>query len=225
MAVDLNMIRPFACATDLNQYDRDELSGWIGSETSITGVGTRATHWHRLRGLVGDGWVGARVLDYGAGTGWLLPEALRLGARRAVGVDPSTRSVRAGRQRQPAQDLRHGCLDALEKDETFDLVCAVLSLCHVADLDGFFRDLARHLPPKATVALLVPHATDRTHAGEVARTTVVGGYVVVRRYRGLEIADLVRSPESVVHAGARVELHLRLFARFSASAVGLLLTR
>ncbi|MGP4014655.1 class I SAM-dependent methyltransferase [Saccharopolyspora sp. 5N708] len=225
MSPNSNMVSLFTRATDPNQYDRDELSGWTETETSITGAGSRATHWERLRSLVGDGWVGARMLDYGAGTGWLLPEAMRLGARRAVGVDPSIRSVRAGRRHQPARDLRHGCLDALDAGETFDLVCAVLSLCHVADLDGFFHDLARKLRPEATVALLVPYATDRRHAGEVARTTVDGGYAVVRRYRELEVVDLVRSPESFVRAAARVGFVPRRVTRFSASTVGLLLAR
>jgi ribosomal protein L11 methyltransferase len=70
---------------------------------------------------------GARVLDFGTGTGILAVAALKLGARRAVGVDIDPRAIKAARQNAELNEvdieLHLGDLDMV--DETgFDLVLA-----------------------------------------------------------------------------------------------------
>lgn len=71
----------------------------------------------------------ARILDVGCGSGGLLLDLLRYGARpdRLAGVDLAPARIEQARRRLPAADLR--CLSATAlpyPDATFDLVCQML---------------------------------------------------------------------------------------------------
>ena len=105
------------------------------------------------------------VLDVGCGSGLLALAALRLGARRAVGVDTDPLAVAAARENAARNgladslDIREGTLPA-DPDERYRLVLANLVAAVLVDLAP---RLAAHLAPGGTLVasgIIEPRATE-----------------------------------------------------------------
>jgi SAM-dependent methyltransferase len=97
---------------------------------------------------------GGRLLDVGAGPGFLLADALRLGFA-AEGVEPDANTVEGARAKGAA--VRHGYFpDALAPDETFDVLVFNDVFEHIPDLTGTLQACARHLRPGGVLCLNCP---------------------------------------------------------------------
>ena len=92
------------------------------------GTGTHPTTDLCLRWLDGAEIEGARVLDYGCGSGILAVAALALGAREAVGVDNDPQAVRAtaenARNNGVDERLRYGLSTEHDVGAGYDVVLA-----------------------------------------------------------------------------------------------------
>jgi len=92
------------------------------------GTGTHPTTDLCLQWLDGASLEGARVLDYGCGSGILAVAALRLGAREAIAVDNDPQAIRATAENAANNDvdpLLHCMLDRdFDPTQTFDIVLA-----------------------------------------------------------------------------------------------------
>jgi len=104
-----------------------------------------------------------RVLEIGAGRGYLLHLLLQNGAD-AVGIEP-------GRQNAPhwkrlGVSVIPGTFPNPAVDGTFDLVIGYAVLEHVAGLDGFLREVRRHLRDDGTAIFSVPSCAEYIDSGD-----------------------------------------------------------
>lgn len=151
------------------------------------GTGTHPTTAMCLEWLAGTPPAGARVLDYGCGSGILALAALALGATAATGVDldPQALTATADNATRNGVPGRLTVLapEALTAGERFDVVVAnILS----GPLVQLAPRLAGHARPGARIALsgiLAEQANDVIRAfapwGRLAVTATVEGWVLV----------------------------------------------
>lgn len=102
-------------------------------------------------------WVDKKFLDIGAGTGWLVAEALQHGAKKSVGIEPSRASLGAARERFPEIELVEAILVEFQTPERFDHIAAIMSLCHMRNLEEAFRKLLALSDRGATIYTVVPN--------------------------------------------------------------------
>lgn len=100
---------------------------------------------------------GARVLEYGCGTGWLVPRLVSAGAKRIVGIDVSEGMIGEARGRFGRQAEFH-CMDGHRTtfpDGSFDLVLGRAILHHL-EFEAAVREIRRILRPGGTAVFLEP---------------------------------------------------------------------
>lgn len=109
---------------------------------------------------------GETVIDYGCGSGVLAIAALKLGARRAVGVDVDPLSLEAARYNAAANDVPLSCAEPGEPLEAADIMVANILANPLRMLAPL---LASHTRPGGALALsgvLANQARDVTEAYE-----------------------------------------------------------
>jgi ubiquinone/menaquinone biosynthesis C-methylase UbiE len=102
---------------------------------------------------------GARhVLDVGTGEGQLARLAVKGGATRVVGVDPTWAQIDVAKQRAggPAY-ARSGAAALPFADETFDAVVACLVFEHIRDVDDALHEVGRVLRPGGRFLFFLNH--------------------------------------------------------------------
>jgi SAM-dependent methyltransferase len=89
---------------------------------------------------------GKTVLDVGCNYGFFLHDAIRRGARRAVGIEANAESFRVAstlaRQWDGKVQIHEGLLEEVELDEQFDVVIFLNVIHHVTDPIPVVRKLA-----------------------------------------------------------------------------------
>lgn len=129
-------------------------------------------------------WKGRSFLDVGAGTGWLVAEALQYGAQRAVGIEPSGVNLQAARDRFPGIDMVGVTLEEYQTQHRFSHITAVMSICHIVNLEEAFRKLLVLSYPEANIYAVVPDPNhflqNRYGDQEVAAEEVDTGVWVTR---------------------------------------------
>jgi SAM-dependent methyltransferase len=105
----------------------------------------------------------ARVLEIGAGRGYLLHLLLQSGAD-AVGIEPGRQS--APHWKRLGVTVIPGTFPSPAIDGAFDLVLGYAVLEHVGDLDGFLREVRRHLRADGTAIFSVPSCVEYIVSGD-----------------------------------------------------------
>jgi SAM-dependent methyltransferase len=109
--------------------------------------------WRRTKGLRAP--AGAVCLDLGCGVGALTTDLVRLGAQRAIGIDPDANRIRVARLAAAAfhpdladrVEYRAATIQQLEGRATFDVVVSRDTFEHIHDLPAMLREVARLLRP------------------------------------------------------------------------------
>ncbi len=124
-----------------------------------------------LRGAIDRHWdlddrsftplAGRRALDMGCGAGLLAEPLARMGAQ-VTAVDAAAESIAVARLHAAARglaiDYRAGGVEAVA-GETFDLVCSMEVIEHVADPRTFVAGLAATVAPGGILAMSTPNRT------------------------------------------------------------------
>ncbi len=117
--------------------------------------GMRAEEY--LERVVREKSAGAAVLDYGCGTGWLVPGLVKSGATRIVGIDVAEGLVEQARGHFGNLAEFH-CMDGHRTafpDGAFDLVVGRAILHHM-EFDAAVREIHRVLRPGGAAVFLEP---------------------------------------------------------------------
>lgn len=105
-----------------------------------------------LKAMAGPG---ARLLDVGAGPGFLLQHAAALGFE-VEGIEPDANVIAAARGR--GAKVRHGYFpDALDAADRFDVIVFNDVFEHIPDIAAAFEACARHLNPGGVLCLNCPN--------------------------------------------------------------------
>ena len=113
----------------------------------------RKTFRRLLRAMARSGMTGGRLLEVGAGFGYLLDEARGFYSTR-TGVEMSPHAAAMAAEVSQATILTG--MEALEPERLFDSVVALHVIEHVPDPVAWVRSLARHLAPGGTMVLATP---------------------------------------------------------------------
>jgi SAM-dependent methyltransferase len=89
-----------------------------------------------------------RVLEVGCGTGAILDS---LKPSYGLGIDLSPEMITVARQKRPHLHFDVGDIEHLSLKEPFDFIVMVDLVEHLSNLGGTFQNLARILPPGATL--------------------------------------------------------------------------
>ncbi len=179
-------------AADPKQYDSPDLD-WPreGRQASPAMRFFRS----RLRHQLGD-LSGKSVVDIGCGTGHLYVLFEMLGARRAVGLEPSARNAAAARKEFPRLIVIETSLQGADLACEFDLAVAVMSFEHQPDLLEAFLRVARMLRPGGRFLLVVGdkefHLTPRFDLSLEVHENPDGSAAVATGYPYGTLCDVVR---------------------------------
>lgn len=139
-------------ATDISQYD-DNISGWqdqgVGLDAPIPSF-----FWEYISEAIS--WDGKTVLDVGTGSGWLIEEVVKRGAISAEGIEPSKANISLAKKHFPDVKIHFTNLQDFETEQKFDIVTALMSFVHIADLNQAFKKISGLLPKDGVFACIVP---------------------------------------------------------------------
>src|SRR5258708_4486779 len=115
------MSSPFERATRPDQYDADDLF-WEKEARSESG--RTQFFWEYLEPYA-DSWKDKKVLDVGAGTGWLVSQAQKHGAAKALGIEPSSKNIAAALRDHSDAMIQQDTLESFDSGgERFDQIVA-----------------------------------------------------------------------------------------------------
>lgn len=144
--------------TGWHRYSTAVATGAAQPAVAVYGDGLPTEADLRLLGDVD----GSRILDLGCGTGHNAVVFAEQGAK-VIGVDPSTASLAAARDRAEAAEVRVELHQAELADlaflrsDTVDGAISVMALATVDDLARVFRQVHRVLKPEASLICSFPH--------------------------------------------------------------------
>ncbi len=151
------------------------------------------------------------VLDFGCGDGAEAPNLLKLGAKRVIGIDPSSSMIRLAKSRK----LKKAAFESTDgkriplKDNSIDLVYSRFVLHYIEDIPGQMKEISRVMKPDSYFAAIFQCLT--TNKGllnkEVPITLGKGSSLV-------NIVILSKSPQEIqevlLKAGLIVEKFLEV---------------
>ena len=188
----MNRDQLFARATDPKQYDS---AGLDWPREGVPSSPAMQFFQRSLRPELGD-LRGKSVLDIGCGTGLLCALFDELGARRAVGLEPSARNAAAARRQFPELEIVEDSLQSAELSSRFDLAVAVMSFEHQPELGGAFRRVHDLLVPAGRFLLVVGdkpfHLTPRFGLGLEIHELPDGSALVATAYPFGTLHDVIR---------------------------------
>lgn len=147
------MTTPLERAVRPDQYELED-TAWAKESH---GESTRAQFFLEYLRPYLDSWKGKKVLDIGAGTGWLVKQAMEHGATGAVGIDPSAANIKQGLAEYPKIDLELSSFEEYEANgQKFDVIVGVMSFSHIKDVEAGFKKAAGMLESGGQIIIIVP---------------------------------------------------------------------
>jgi len=141
-------------ATDPQLYDNVTVN-WEKEGRGLNSP-NRRHYWSYLQPFA-RAWQNKRILDIGAGTGWLLDVLVReIGVQSAIGIDPSVRNIVLAGKLYPSISMIRTTLQGFAPKEQFDVALSVLSLLHIHPLEAAYEKVSQLLAPKGIFMAVVP---------------------------------------------------------------------
>lgn len=203
-------IDPLKRATDPHQYDLSDIN-WEKPD-----VGTpRNSMLKEYLDKYMVSWRGKSVLDIGSGSGWLLEEALRAGAKRVAGIEPSMKSLILSKNLFPHISVTNVSFEDYQNHsgEKFDVALSIWTVCHMASVDLLFEKTSSLLNQHGELIIIVPdfeyYKLPRSDYKIEIRTIDSNQYVseITRPGEGV-LADIVRKNSVYVEAAQSQGLQL-----------------
>jgi 2-polyprenyl-3-methyl-5-hydroxy-6-metoxy-1,4-benzoquinol methylase len=143
--ITMDESRLFQRATNPEQYDLEDLP-W--EKEGTTESPRTFFFWEYLQKYAPE-WKEKDVLDIGCGNGWLLNEAVKLGAKSVLGVEPSNRNVALAKNHYPDIEIAQSAFENFDpKGKKFDVATSVMAFSHINNLDLAFDKLHEILRQK-----------------------------------------------------------------------------
>ncbi len=196
-------------ATDPAQYDRQDIT-WR-SESDLDSP-MRTFFWQQIMKHCPD-WQGRRVLDIGAGSGWALDEAKKLGASTTIGIEPSAQNVRLSKRLFPRIQMVQGTFEDYRTIQRFDRIISIMSLPHIRNLEEAFARVRLLLAePAGEFVAIVPDydyykRARHDYQVEIEELDSLTYVTSIRRSLG-ELVDIVRKEMAYVLVGEQAGLQL-----------------
>lgn len=142
---------------------------------------------------------GARVLDIGCGTGWLLDWMTKQGASYALGIEPSRKNIELARTHYPNVKITHSTLEDMKLKAPFDIVVASFLLGHLAHLHRAFMKFNALMRKNGQLHAMVPDYAYYGQSHEAKKTERYdvgpGEYVVRATTERGPLVEVVRTLE------------------------------
>jgi 2-polyprenyl-3-methyl-5-hydroxy-6-metoxy-1,4-benzoquinol methylase len=140
-----------AQATNPEQYDK---ISWSEIEASLQSKnGTRKFFFDVFDKKV---WKNQKVLDLGCGTGWLVKEIEKAGAKRVIGIDPSIKNITIGKHLFPKSKIYQHNIESFPVKEKFDIVVSSMVFCHISNVELALQKLYHMLTKTGRLQIIVP---------------------------------------------------------------------
>lgn len=176
---------------------------------------TRSFFWRKLLPHI-QNWQETSVLDIGAGSGWLLHEAKKLGAKTIIGIEPSVSNIQMGNKLYPEITLIESTLEQYQPDQTFKTIISIMAVPHIADLEIAFSRIAQLLDERGHVYLIAPDYAyfkqkRYDYTIEIEERSPDEYVVLVTRPGDTGImADIVRSNNMYINAAKKAGLYCEI---------------
>jgi ubiquinone/menaquinone biosynthesis C-methylase UbiE len=103
---------------------------------------------------------GRVVLDAGCGLGYGTQFLAESGARWVLGIDISKKAIRYAAENYQRDNLAFGVMDCTRlglKDESFDMICSIELIEHLAQVDQYLVEVCRVLRPQGLYFMSTPN--------------------------------------------------------------------
>ncbi|MBI2029109.1 class I SAM-dependent methyltransferase [Candidatus Gottesmanbacteria bacterium] len=197
-------------AINPHQYDLPD-TGWpyhgVGLDSPLTRV-----FWEYLLPYTSE-WKNKDLLDVGAGTGWMLNEAYKLGVKSAIGLEPAKRNIEIAKKYFPKIKMEKTMLESFVSKKKFDYITAIMSLNHVLNIDFAFKKLSSLLKNTGKLQTIIPdydYFNRKRHGYNIKFEKISSkefACMVTRPDFGT-LADLVRKVSIYQTAGEKYDLKL-----------------
>lgn len=102
-------------------------------------------------------WEGKTVLDVGCGTGLLVSEVARRGAKQIVGLDFSEEAIRCAKERNLGPNVTFACADFNQHEGRYDVVTSLGTLEHMDDPLAALKRMKHLLEDDGVIILTSPN--------------------------------------------------------------------
>ncbi len=143
-------------------------------------------------------WEGADILDIGCGTGWLINEIKKHGARSAEGLEPSSRACKLAEKLYPQVRIYNRDFSSFRTKRHYSLIVSVMVFGHIQDLSTAFAKVRGLLRDGGELQLVVPGYQYFTRKGSKLMGMQIRGKgecVVRRRISYGKICTIIRATD------------------------------
>ncbi len=198
----------FNRAIDPHQYDGKSLD-WKSESSTLSP--TRKFAWEYISQHK-DLFAGKRILDIGAGTGWLISELRKLPIASISATEPSKANYELLKAQFPDAEIYNNSLDSFHSNEQFDVITLIWVTAHVSDINHAFQKLSSHLIEGGYLVVVsgdYDYANHPDRQGVIAIEQVDPGTVVSLSARAQgEMADIYRKTDVYVAAAKNAGMDL-----------------
>lgn len=138
-------------AINPSQYDLSDVA-W--EPTEDLGSPIRIFIWEYLKKYTLN-WRDKSILDVGAGSGWLVEEARKVGAKEAIGVESSKKNFEASKKLFPLIEMFNVPIEEYVASQKFDVIISILALSHTLDIKKAFDKISSALNTNGEFILIM----------------------------------------------------------------------